>query len=82
MSKLLCCMINSQVLDRAEYLMVMDIIMACVTTNYGCVDLVTKHGFLTWCLAIIDKEKVDKANPQAKPAELRAAMSWKAEGCH
>ena len=61
MNKLLCCMINSQVLDRAEYLMVMDIIMACVTTNYGCVDLVTRHGLLTWFSVLVNQDKLDKA---------------------
>ena len=61
MSKLICSSVDSVVLDRVGHLLVLDIILASVATNYGCVDLVTRHGLLTWCLAIIDKEKVDKA---------------------
>merc|ERR1712126_234720 len=48
-------------MDRVGHLLVMDIILASVTTNYGCVDLVARHGLLSWCLAILDREKVDKA---------------------
>merc|ERR1712098_583727 len=61
MNKLLCCLVNSQVMDRAEYLMVLDIILASVTTNYGCVDLATRHGLLTWCSVLVSQEKIDKA---------------------
>ena len=61
MVKLLCCIADGRMVDRAECLLVMDIILACVTTNYGCVDLVTRHGVLTWCQAVVTREKVDIA---------------------
>ena len=61
MVKLLCCIAEGKMVDRAECLLVLDIMLASVATNYGCVDLVTRHGVLTWCQAVVAGEKVDIA---------------------
>ena len=53
MTKLLSCLMDSSVNDRAGQLLSLDIVQGCVATNYGCVDLVTRHGLLTWCQALV-----------------------------
>ena len=60
MAKILQCQVGGLLLDRAGHLLVLDILLASVATKYGCVDLVTRHGLLTWCLGLVHKEKVDK----------------------
>ena len=60
MAKILQCQVGGLLLDRAGHLLVLDILLASVATKYGCVDLVTRHGLLPWCLAILEKDKVDK----------------------
>ena len=59
-AKILQCQVGSVLLDRAGHLLILDILRASVATRYGCVDLVTRHGLLPWCLAILEKDKVDK----------------------
>ena len=59
-AKILQCQVGSILLDRAGHLLVLDILKASVATRYGCVDLVTRHGLLPWCLSIVEKDKVDK----------------------
>ena len=60
MAKVLQCQVGGLLLDRAGHLLVLDILLASVATNYGCVDLVARHGLLTWCIGLVEKEKVDK----------------------
>ena len=60
MAKILQCQVGGILLDRAGHLLVLDILLASVATKYGCVDLVTRHGLLTWCLGIVERDKVDK----------------------
>jgi len=59
-TKILQCQVGSILLDRAGHLLVLDILRASVATRYGCVDLVTRHGLLPWCLSILERDKVDK----------------------
>jgi len=51
---------NSVAIDRVGHLQVLDLIERCVSTNYGCTDLVTRHGLLTWLGGIVRQHKVDK----------------------
>ena len=59
-AKILQCQVGGILLDRAGHLLVLDILKASVATRYGCVDLVTRHGLLPWCLSIVERDKVDK----------------------
>ena len=59
-AKILQCQVGSILLDRAGHLLILDILRASVATRYGCVDLVTRHGLLPWCLSILERDKVDK----------------------
>ena len=56
MSKILCCMMDSGVMDRTGKLMILDIFLASVKTNHGCVDLVMHEGLLSWCQGLIIKQ--------------------------
>jgi len=51
---------GSVAIDRVGHLQILDILERCVATNYGCTDLVTRHGLLTWLGSIIRQDKVDK----------------------
>jgi len=51
---------GSVVMDRVRHLQVLDVLERCVATNYGCIDLVTRHGLLTWLVGILRHDKVDK----------------------
>jgi hypothetical protein len=51
---------GSVVTDRVGHLQTLDVVERCVSTNYGCTDLVTRHGLLTWLRGIIRHSKVDK----------------------
>ena len=60
LAKVLQCQVGSLLLDRAGHLLVLEVLRASVATRYGCVDLVTRHGLLPWCLALVERDKVDK----------------------
>eukprot|EP00092_Neocalanus_flemingeri_P057326 GFUD01068113.1.p1 GENE.GFUD01068113.1~~GFUD01068113.1.p1 ORF type:complete len:1909 (-),score=640.60 GFUD01068113.1:4-5181(-) len=51
---------GSVVIDRVGHLQVLDVIERCVGTNYGCTDLLTRHGLLTWLAVVVKRDKVDK----------------------
>ena len=61
MVKILTGMLEGVTTDRAGSLLILDIIEAAVTTNYGCVDLATRHGLLTWCQCVLTRERLDIA---------------------
>ena len=61
MVKILTGMLEGVTMDRAGSLLILDIIEAAVTTNYGCVDLATRHGLLTWCHSVLSRERLDIA---------------------
>merc|ERR1711936_54358 len=50
----------SLVMDRVGHLQSLDVLERCVSTKYGCVDLVTRHGLITWLVGIIRHDKVEK----------------------
>ena len=60
MAKVLQVQVGSLLLDRAGHLLVLEILRASVATRYGCVDLVIRHGLLPWCLALLERDRVDK----------------------
>jgi len=51
---------GSLVMDRVGHLQSLDVLERCVSTKYGCVDLVTRHGLITWLVGIIRHDKVEK----------------------
>ena len=61
MVKILTGMLEGVTMDRAGSLLILDIIEAAVSTNYGCVDLATRHGLLTWCQSVLTRERLDIA---------------------
>jgi len=51
---------SSVAIDRVGHLQILDVIERCAATNYGCTDLVIRHGLLTWLGGIVGSRKVDK----------------------
>jgi hypothetical protein len=46
--------------DRSADRAVLEAVLAMVATNYGCVDLVTRHGLLPWLLVIAQQQAADR----------------------
>jgi hypothetical protein len=42
----------SVAIDRVGHLLVLDVLERCVATNYGCTDLMNRHGLLTWLVGV------------------------------
>ena len=74
MAKILQSQVGGILLDRAGHLLVLDILLASVATKYGCVDLVSRHGLLAWCVGIVEKEKVDKVYVKEVTAIARQVL--------
>merc|ERR1719499_1719316 len=60
LSKILLSQWECATVDRVRHLQILDILERCVSTSYGCSDLISRQGLLSWLRCVVKHHKVEK----------------------